>query len=988
MDSKAPQTRRPWRAILVVAALVLLLVVGLLWLNRRTIAREALTGWLEARGVPAEAEVEAFGPGVFRARLRIGDPKRPDFTANRADVRYRFKGLGVEVTSVTLREPVLRASVRGGRLSLGSLDPIIEEFRRRPPQPDAARPRIVIDGGALLLATDYGPVRLTADARVEDGKLMALAAVGDPARLQGRGLDARLGRSRLDLVTRGGRVDVRLDAPMTALAAGGLTAQAARLRVSAAAPYPDLEKKRGDGAVVLRADLGGGRVAFGGQALEGAALQLAFTGQAQGWIPDLAVTGRATASLKAASGEMAGGRLQGLEAAMSAPDVSWTRRGGDRLRAGLTLTARVERAAAAGARIERAALALRGEAQAFRGRFDVAMSGSALGRGAYDLGAPTSEDSSQMVAVKRAARGFRFAAPDLSLGFSDEGPSLRLAEPLRILPDQGGEVRIDMPGEAVRITARGGGLPDVEAQLTQVSLDGGFSAALALKAGLSIGPLEGGRIDAAGRLRIAEGVSFTGVRCATVTAERLELGESDVERLAGRLCPADGPMFAMTGADWRIAGRAEAVSASAPFLQARIEDAAGPVSLGVADGRLNAEARIAQARVEDQAPETRFNPLAMTGTAQARRDVWTAELDFRTPAGQPVARASLQHDGPSGQGRVDIDTGVLRFAEGGLQPSQLSPLTVALGSPATGEARFQGGFAWNPLAGISAGTLTIPRLDFQSPAGRVTGLSGTVVLTSLAPLVAAPGQELRAERLDAIVPVTGLQARFGLQDEVLRIAGGEAAVGGGRVLIESLELPLAQGASTRGVLVFEGVQLHDLVEASPFAESVELTARVSGRIPFEATGSRVRILAGELKAIEPGRLSIRREAIAGVQAQGALEGPAPAAEAAAQPDTFTDFAYQAMENLAFDELSATVASRSDGRLGVLFHIKGRHDPPQRQEIRLTLLELIQRRFMERQLPLPSDVGVNLTLDTTLNLDDLMADFAEYQRLRGSGPVQP
>ena len=33
-------------------------------------------------------------------------------------------------------------------------------------------------------------------------------------------------------------------------------------------------------------------------------------------------------------------------------------------------------------------------------------------------------------------------------------------------------------------------------------------------------------------------------------------------------------------------------------------------------------------------------------------------------------------------------------------------------------------------------------------------------------------------------------------------------------------------------------------------------------------------------------------------------------------------------------------------------------------------------------------GVDLTLDTTLNLDDLLSDYAEYRRLHGSAPVQP
>ena len=51
-------------------------------------------------------------------------------------------------------------------------------------------------------------------------------------------------------------------------------------------------------------------------------------------------------------------------------------------------------------------------------------------------------------------------------------------------------------------------------------------------------------------------------------------------------------------------------------------------------------------------------------------------------------------------------------------------------------------------------------------------------------------------------------------------------------------------------------------------------------------------------------------------------------------------------------------------------------------------DLIQKKFLNRQLPLPSGTGVNLTLDTTLNLDDLLADYAEFRKLHGSAKVQP
>jgi hypothetical protein len=127
-----------------------------------------------------------------------------------------------------------------------------------------------------------------------------------------------------------------------------------------------------------------------------------------------------------------------------------------------------------------------------------------------------------------------------------------------------------------------------------------------------------------------------------------------------------------------------------------------------------------------------------------------------------------------------------------------------------------------------------------------------------------------------------------------------------------------------------------------------------------------------------------------VQATGAPAAVAAAAAVApeATTDTFSDFAYQAMEHLAFSTLSAQVDSRPDGRLAVLFHIIGKHDPPQHQEIKLTLLDLVQKKFLNRKLPLPSGTGVDLTLDTTLNLDDLLGDYAEFRRLHGSAQVQP
>ena len=62
----------------------------------------------------------------------------------------------------------------------------------------------------------------------------------------------------------------------------------------------------------------------------------------------------------------------------------------------------------------------------------------------------------------------------------------------------------------------------------------------------------------------------------------------------------------------------------------------------------------------------------------------------------------------------------------------------------------------------------------QSPAGPVRGLKGEIVFESLAPLKAAPGQELTVAEVQSMVLLTGLRARFELADNLLTVEGGEA----------------------------------------------------------------------------------------------------------------------------------------------------------------------------------------------------------------------
>ena len=241
-------------------------------------------------------------------------------------------------------------------------------------------------------------------------------------------------------------------------------------------------------------------------------------------------------------------------------------------------------------------------------------------------------------------------------------------------------------------------------------------------------------------------------------------------------------------------------------------------------------------------------------------------------------------------------------------------------------------------------------------------------------MVTAPNQRLTIDSLDVGADATALDLTFAIDGAGISIAGGSVQAGGGTISVEPFVVPLDPTQAYSGVVVLDRVQLGDLVADSGFADKVLLDALVSGRLPFIMDPKEgLKITAGTLGAVQPGRLSIQREVLTDVNAGGG--------GAEVPPNMVEDLAYQAMENLAFDQLSADVNSMDGGRVSVLFHIRGRHEPPQRQELRLTLAELISREFLNRELPLPSGTQIDLTLDTTLNANQLFADIMAVNRAR-------
>ncbi|MFP5449145.1 MAG: YdbH domain-containing protein [Alphaproteobacteria bacterium] len=998
-----------WLVVVLVLALSTALVIS--YLARRVLAREALIAWLNGRGVEAEASFETLGPRGLEGGLRIGPADAPILETERAVITYRFtgpwvgRGFGVEVERLELFAPMISVDWTSDGPSLGALDPLIAEFRSRPSRPDAAGPDIVVHDGLLRITHAAGQARIHADATMREGVLVALVGRLEPTHLEFDDLSLQLNGARLGLVTRDGRSSLSLAGALTSGRLGDVSVGPGALSAAVNAPYPQASTLLGQGPITAVATLKARSLSRGGDGARMLQASGSFQGRADGGLEALALRGETSLRADVEQAKVGDLRFEALTVSVQDPELTW-RRGSEGAQLDAVQLALTGVGVRAGAlNLTKVASKMRGSISARPGRFEAALRGPvSLSGGWTGLGPTQADDVDTLAAIKHAARAFSLTAPSVALRFGPNGLQLGLNGPMRVTSASGGRATLTAHnGEVIYadgagafdLKVAGGGLPELDAKVASYQLSAGeVTGQTWLSATTDFGPLEGLSASLDGRFAIGgAGASLYADTCAPVRINRFEAGETSVDDISFNLCPGAAPLLRSKGGQWAVQGRVRNASAQVPFLQAGLAKGQADLRFGSEPSGLSVQSKVTGGELVDTSEGPRFNPLEVTGTISLAANAWRGDL-MLSSEGRPVGAAQLAHNGATGAGGVDVDTGTLVFEEGGLQPLDLSPLATAIGSPATGRAQFIGGFDWGRQGTQSDGRLSVLDLDFVSPAGKILGLSGDLAFTSLAPLETAPGQQLTARELELLAPLATPQVTFQLLGQSLEVAGGAVSVGGGTVRVEPMSVPFDGDQSWRGELVVEGVQLADIVQATPFADRVSLSARVSGRLPFIMGPEGFRIVQGRLGAIEPGRLSIRRAALTDVNASGgeanaAVEGLVDEAPLtpASETNTAVDFAYQAMEHLAFDLLDAEVNSLPGGRLGVLFRVRGEHSPPERQEIRLTLGELIARDFLNRELPLPSGTKVDLTLDTSLNLDQLLSDYAQAQAARGSGEVQ-
>ncbi|MFN3537664.1 MAG: C4-dicarboxylate ABC transporter, partial [Brevundimonas sp.] len=687
---------RPARLLIVLLVILGLLAAAVLVLYaaRREAARQVLVGWLEQRGIEAEVEIERLELDTLTARIRVGDPADPDFSVERVEMDYVLgmpwsgAGLGVTPSRIRLIRPVLRASWRDGVFSMGSLDPLIEEFQGRPPGPEARGPLVLVEQGRLRLGTDYGPLDVHADARIEDGRLLRLSARAGGAALVSGDTHLTLSGARLDLTTTGERTQIDGAAIFAGITTPGLSGEAVRVELTGEAPYPDLDARRSEGPVNLTASLAAGRLEAGDVSGEAVGARVALNGRVTGWLETFQLTGdsegmigadaltlgqsSATAARVSFSetaldvsrrdgvlrwrldGPMTlrAGRMQSGELILAGLDVrSGDVSAGGRSGAGQASAFEITAPASVQARrLQFGELNLTG----IDGRMDADVTGEGIvlvqaagrlraERGRWPLlGAPGPDDPPELAALKRALGGFGLEAASFRLRTGSTGTELVLGQAARITPLNGGLITLgahpDTPLYAARPGQTGGGALILTGTAPETSVrvavpdwrltPGGFAARLDGAAGFNFGFARDIDVAAAGTLTSGGGrLTFRPDGCVSIMAAQLAFGENDARGLSGDLCAGDGPLVTVADGGWTARGRMQDAAAEVPFLAMQFSDMAGPLTVRGTSAGLEMDADVEAARVADTTRPQRFYPLNATGSASLAADVWQGRFD-------------------------------------------------------------------------------------------------------------------------------------------------------------------------------------------------------------------------------------------------------------------------------------------------------------------------------------------------------------------------
>ena len=908
-----PRRRRVWLRVLLGALLVLVVALAAVWLSRERIAGNVIEGQLEKYDIPATYKIAHIGADKqVLTDIVVGDPRAPDLTVERAEVAIKYRFGTPTLGRVTLVRPRLFGTLRGGKISFGTLDKALFRKTGKPPGLPEFDVRL-IDGRALI-ESDYGPLGVKAEGvgQINDG-FSGVLAVAAP-QLAGGGCTANGASLYGKVSTRAGKaiVDgplrlVNLSCPTQGLA---LSNAALAMKTTVDADFKGVD--------------GQGRIETGALSAAGARAN-GLTGSLRATWRNDALTARyslaarglahpqAQAALLTAEGTVRG--RNGLAALELQSDIAGN---GVRMGAGLdgvlASAARSAQGTFAAPLIAqaRAALAREGRASTFAAQLTARRAEGATsliipqanlrgGSGDTLLALSQFQVNVSGDGVPRVSGNLATGGSGLPriVGRMERGPGGDAVLRLRMAEYRSGESALEIP-ELVLAQAESGALGFSGRARASGALPGGSARNLVV-------PLNGS-YSARGGLSLW-------TRCTTIGFDRLAVASLTLERRSLTLCPARGqPIVRQDGRGLRIAAGAPSLDLSGRLASTPIRLRSGPVGFAY-PGALSARAvdvslgppatastfRISNLtatfgrdiagkfdgadirlfavpmnlentsgnwryaggvlsvsdgdfRLVDREAVPRFNPLvANGGTLTLRDNLIRANATLREPtSGREVTDVAIVHNLGNGVGHADLTVDGLLFDDQ-LQPDTLTPRAKGVVANVAGTVRGTGRIDWNERGTTSHGSFSSDNLDFAAAFGPVKGASGTVEFVDLIGLTTAPNQRIRIASVNPGIEVTDGEVTFSLRNgQILDVGGATWPFMGGTLTLRGTTLNLGTSEERRYVFEIEGLQAAEFVQKMELP-NISATGTFDGTLPiiFDTSGNG-RIEGGLLIARPPG----------------------------------------------------------------------------------------------------------------------------------------
>jgi hypothetical protein len=910
--------RRPFGRIALFVALalvaLLLVAIGIVWIERRSIATHYLKGEFERRGVTASYHLDRVGLRTQEVRnLVIGDPKHPDLVAKFAHIETRLKLSGsFEVYRIVARGVRLRGRMVNDRISWGQIDRLMPPPSGKP----FALPEFVLDvaDSTISLATPYGPLGLALQGNGKlSGGFAGHAAIVSPRIAPGRCAATNL-RANVAVAVVARRPQI--DGPVTA---DRFACPVSRFDVAS----PRFDAKASFNESFTSID-GSGRMAM-------SSLVAGANGLAN-FIGDI--------SFKGALNDVSGGvKLSAQRSRMGTIFANRTRLDGRYHLNGKAGTFEMAGSYAA----DSASLA----DSMFAG-----VTGPLTAVGKTPIG-PVA--TSMAKAVIRTARNFNSSGRVTVVNFPGGGAA-RINEANVIGPGGararvfgGSGVTYYWPSGGLRIDGNletaGGGLPQARVSLRQpragepmsgtadiapYSAGGqtlslaqirfgpgpGSSTALSTVAQLD-GKFPGGRVQAL-RLpiqgQVGKGGSFAfGTSCAVVSFNYLQMSSLQLGRTRLPVCPV-GPAMVSKTSTGPVVTNARLPS---PVLNGRL--GSSPFHLDAASGRLTGQqfafgrvgmrlgrdtspilfdaARLngtfgrdlsgnftganasigkvplllsegvgkwlyrnkdlvvdASLIVTDRNPNPRFYPLKSDNVHfTIAGDYVRATGALHHPAsGTLVTDVSIEHQLSSGAGHALLDVPGLAFGPN-FQPDELTRLTEGVVALVNGIVKGQGRIDWSSGGKVtSTGDFSTAGMDLAAPFGPVTGLTTSVHFTDLLEMETSPHQVATVASINPGITVTDGVIRYQLlPHNLVRVERGEWPFMGGRLILHETVLNFGSPSAKRLTFELQGFDAKMFIDSLGF-QGLEITGTFDGVLPMIFDDSGGRIVGGRLDSRPPG----------------------------------------------------------------------------------------------------------------------------------------